>query len=480
MMKKQFTAFLLLIAMLAASACGGTSGATDTTAADGTTAPAETEPEDTYVYDDLPDKDFGGAEWNILTTTWYSAPNYIYAETQNGDVMNDALYSARINTEDRFNVAIKLTANEDASPLAVTIHNIVLSGDDTYHLFYSHDTKTVGNAFSGDFLDLRSALDVNFDKPWWKGATESFTIAGKLLFTSNCFSLGNIFMNYVLAFNKEMADANNVKIPYDKVTAGQWYLDDLISLTKDVARDIDGDSDIDENDQYGFVTSYYGNMGMQSDLGGAAIVTGANGELKFNDNTERMVGLMEKVETLMKAGTSKYGKSNEFGVELFVDHKALFMFGESRVLYSHVRDSDVTYGIMPFPKYDSTQKEYASSGCDLYWAIPKTAKDLDMTSVIMEALSCYNYNNVVPKVWELVLGRKLADSQEDTDMFNIIRDVQYVDLGFAFSFQSTELSETVFLLEKTTSDQAASFIASRKTAVEEAIEKINAYYRDYE
>ncbi|MBO5220536.1 MAG: hypothetical protein J6C52_13995, partial [Clostridia bacterium] len=66
-MKKQFTAFLLLIAMLAASACGGTSGATDTTAADGTAAPEETEPEDTYVYDDLPDKDFGGAEWNILT-----------------------------------------------------------------------------------------------------------------------------------------------------------------------------------------------------------------------------------------------------------------------------------------------------------------------------------------------------------------------------------------------------------------------------
>ena len=103
-----------------------------------------------------------------------------------------------------------------------------------------------------------------------------------------------------------------------------------------------------------------------------------------------------------------------------------------------------------------------------------------MTSVIMEALSCYNYNNVVPKVWELVLGRKLADSQEDTHMFNIIRDVQYVDLGFAFSFQSTELSEPVFLLDKTTSDQAASYIASRKTAIEEAIEKINAYYRDYE
>ena len=131
-----------------------------------------------------------------------------------------------------------------------------------------------------------------------------------------------------------MADANNVIIPYDKVTAGQWYLDDLISLTKDVARDIDGDSDVDENDQYGFVTSYYGNMGMQSDLGGAAIVTGANGELKFNDNTERMVGLMEKVETLMKAGTSKYGKSNEFGVELFVE------LGPGRVLSGLIRRID--------------------------------------------------------------------------------------------------------------------------------------------
>lgn len=55
-------------------------------------APAQTETvtteaetiEDDYVHDDLPDTDFDGATMNILTTIWYDAPTYIYAENLNG------------------------------------------------------------------------------------------------------------------------------------------------------------------------------------------------------------------------------------------------------------------------------------------------------------------------------------------------------------------------------------------------------------
>ena len=75
-----------------------------------TTAPEE---EDPYVWDDLPADDFGGKDFNILTTTWYTAAKYIYSDTQNGDVMNDAIYTTITTVEERFNVNINVTSETD-------------------------------------------------------------------------------------------------------------------------------------------------------------------------------------------------------------------------------------------------------------------------------------------------------------------------------------------------------------------------------
>jgi hypothetical protein len=90
-------------------------------------------------------------------------------------------------------------------------------------------------------------------------------------------------------------------------------------------------------------------------------------------------------------------------------------------------------------------------------------------------MSCYNYNNVVPKVWELVLGSKLSDSPDDTDMFEIIRDVQYVDLGYAFSGESSRLTQLCFLLQNTDSGSVASYIEKRANVAKD-LEKINAKF----
>ena len=281
-------------------------------------------------------------------------------------------------------------------------------------------------------------------------------------------------MNYVLAVNKELAENYRIDTPYDSVVDGDWYLDDLIGLIKDFPNDLDGNGTIDDGDLHGFVTSYYGHLGMQSDLVGTVITKDKDGMLSFVDSTERIVGITEKVSQLLSHGTDKYGATNDYGVDLFKENKAIFMFCEMRNLYTQVRETDIVYGILPFPKYDETQKEYRSSGCDIYWAVPLTASDdAEMIGTVVEALSCKNYNDVVPKIWELVLGRKLADSEEDTAMFNVIRDVQYVDIGYAFSGVSSKLTDLVFLTNNCDSDNVVSYIESRRESVIETINDIN-------
>ena len=472
-MKRILSVLLAALMLLPLAACGG-SGDDDaaeiTTAA---TAGVTTTAEDTYVYDGLPENNYDGARMHILTTTWYQAKTYIYAESLNGEVINDALYEQRSVISDRFNVAIDLTSNDAQNIVASNVDKMVLAGDDTYDMVFNHDLLTVGNALRGDFINILNINNIDFGKPWWKGSTDTFTVNGKLLFTANHFALSGIYMNYMLAYNKDIAAAHNIEIPYDDVRAGEWYLEDLIGLTADIVSDIDGDGVMTDKDMYGFLTSYYGDMGMQSDLGGTVISKDGDGYLVFEYDLDRIVAIMEAVERLYENGTNKYGASNEYGADLFMRNQGLFTFSEARVLYEKVRTSDVVYGIMPFPKFDELQEEYRSSGCDIYWGIlVPAAGRAEMIATLAVAMSCYNYNNVVPKVWELVLGSKLSDSPDDTDMFEIIRDVQYVDLGYAFSGESSRLTQLCFLLQNANSGNAASYIEAR-AALADDLDKIN-------
>jgi len=462
--------------MLAAVSCGSETAGEDTTAPADTTTAETTE--DNFVYDDLPEQDFGGAAFNMLTTSWYIAADSIYAESQNGDVLNDALYESRRSVEERFNVEIKLQVEADPTTtlLPGIIHNMVMAGDSTYHLIYNHDVSTVKNALQGDFKNIRGLPNINFDKPWWNGTSENFTIDGKLLFTGNCLATSSIFMNYLLAFNKTMAESYSIEIPYDDVIAGNWYMDDLIALTQDMRVDLDGNSKFNENDQYGISVYRYSVMGLQSDLGGDMAVNDGSG-LVLNTDIEKLSTIVEKVRALTDFA---YYDSNSKCAEAFANGNILFLLTEGSFLTNTVRQSNVVYGILPVPKLDENQENYRASGCDIYWAVPKTAENPEMIGTVIEAVCCQNYNNVIPQVWETVLGRKLADSEEDAAMFEIMRDIQYVDIGFAFSGESSGLDSLVFLAATARPGKVVSYIDSYKNNALSGIDKINAFYRDFE
>ncbi|MCR5263430.1 MAG: hypothetical protein K6D94_06115 [Clostridiales bacterium] len=485
---KRLTSVILLAALLAASlaACGG-GGESAAPAATGAPAGGEAEiseaeageTENAYIPDGVPDADLGGAELKFLTTTWYEAYKYIYAFELDGEVINDALYNQRMAVQDRFNVTVSLTAEDTQDTVSNNIHKMVLAGDDTYDLIYNHDTLTAGNGMKGDFINLRGVDGFDWSKPWYKGTSDTFTIGGKLFFTANSFALSGIYMNSILTINKRLAEANGIAIPYDKAREGTWYFDDLIGMTADMNKDIDGDGKMTGEDQYGYLTSYYCEMSMQAGFGGAVVGKNGDGWLAMVPDETRIISILEKCGKLFENGSDKLDGSNEGGTPTFIKGNTLMCFCEGRCIYTTVRNSDVPFGIMPIPKFDETQENYASAGFDIYWAIPVPAAErAETTAAIVSAMSCYNYNTVVPQVWELVLGSKLSDSPDDADMFAILRDCQYVDVGFAFSGESGKISDLCFLINKTDADQAASYIEKRREGALKAIDKINAKFEE--
>ncbi len=443
----------------------------------GVTDAGAEEEDDGLIGDDLPEKDFGGEEFAILTTSWYTAKKYIYADEMNGEVVNDALYNQRAKISDRFNVNITCNDDGDLDPVAAQVHQLVISGDDSYSIVYSHDNMTMNNGLKGDFCNLRSFDLLDFSKPWWQGASQVFTIQGKLFATANTMAMSGIYMNCTLSFNKTLMVDLQLEYPYEKVRNGEWYMDDMTAMAKVAKQDLNGDGKYDANDQWGFLTASYGWLQLQSDLGAGCMEKDDQGNVCFTNNVDKMVSVMEKFDTIDEFTQSSTG--TDYNVKMFSEGRGLFMFSENRNLYESMRESSVSYGILPAPKFDETQENYASAGYDIYWGvILSSSAHEELISYCLESISCENYNNVVPAVWETVLGAKLSDAPEDTEMFYIIRDVQYVDLGYALSQSIAGLSNIVFLKTNTTADQTVSYIKKMMKSLTKGTEKLNNSYSE--
>lgn len=93
------------------------------------------------------------------------------------------------------------------------------------------------------------------------------------------------------------------------------------------------------------------------------------------------------------------------------------------------------FGIIPYPKYDETQKSYHSSSLDEFslFLIPMDAKDPEMTSIITEALCAESYKIVVPKFYDVALKTRNARDDDSSEMIDLIRDGLTFDWGYLHS-----------------------------------------------
>ena len=141
----------LLLALLTASSvgCGESADTNETT--DNTTA-ASTSDETTSDAPELPDEDYEGYNFRILTRIegWgiYNNENLV-VEEENGEILNDAIYTRNRTVEERFN--INLTQITTTNDIANEIKTTVMAGDDAYDLTVSTYQMNLGSEYFVDF-----------------------------------------------------------------------------------------------------------------------------------------------------------------------------------------------------------------------------------------------------------------------------------------------------------------------------------------
>ena len=436
-MKKSISLVLLAAMLASLAACGsGTADAgndTTSSAAQSDGAPAEATGREA-VSDDLPDTKFG-KDFTILTRTKY---DYEFSTESDGDILNDALYNRDRKVEDRFGVKIvtvPMVADWPSTDFNNNLRASIMAGDGAYDLIAGYAATIPDLIGEGLFMNWNDMKYNDFSKPWWSSQmAEELNINGKCFMVTGDASVVLWKNMRCMLFNKRIASEHQTPDLYEMVKNGEWTLDNLISVTKDVYVDLDGDGTRSYGDLYGYLTDYATDVDNLKEAFEIKVTTkGEDGFPKLCFLNERTIGAVAKVEDfLYNSGAALF--DNEFcnsSSKYFSDGQGLIyaaILGDA----NKMRSMNDDFGIIPYPKYDSNQKEYHSTSLDAFTAfvIPKDAKDPDMTSMVLEGLASESYKKVIPAFYDIALKTKGTRDDESSEMIDMIRDGLTFDFGY--------------------------------------------------
>ncbi|MBO5218991.1 MAG: dihydroxy-acid dehydratase, partial [Clostridia bacterium] len=89
-------------------------------------------------------------------------------------------------------------------------------------------------------------------------------------------------------------------------------------------------------------------------------------------------------------------------------------------------------GILPFPKYEESQKAYHTFSRSTHAVIgmPVTCPDYDRAGAVLEAIACVNHETVVPVYFETALKVKYSRDDDSAEMYDLILAGSTLNFGY--------------------------------------------------
>ncbi|MBQ8248999.1 MAG: carbohydrate ABC transporter substrate-binding protein [Clostridia bacterium] len=472
-MKKRILSMLLLGAMLTSlAACGGDSEDSGDKGSSGDkseTAPAGIEATN-Y---NLPFRIYAPAD-----DTMYS--RYYFTDDAGTDVMSKAIYEREILVEEHLGVDIDYTLTGDLRDVKTTMQNMVMTGEDTYQLVLTHCISGLSAMIVEDLLyDFNDFEYVDMTNEWWnQQAREALSVNGYTFYTVSDYMLPDV--NCVLV-NKSLLEEFSLENPYDLVRDGTWTIDKMMEMMSAVTTD-NGDGRWNVEDQYGLgcPDDFFLNAFIYA-FDVSLIEKDNEGNLEFAFDNERAFTMVEKIDQLLMNGDAwvyKYTLQPTDEESLAVSKgRTLFNIESMGELYKY-RDTEVDYGILPYPKLEAAQEAYQTNAWSGMMSVPKTVKNSEMVGKVIELLSYYSQTTTVPAYFDLVLGEKLARDTDSKEMLGIIFDGVVYDAGasyFGFDSNMNQLFYTphALIINGVGATGFSSHLAQYQPAAEATIEEFN-------
>ena len=442
-MKRLIVILLAAVTVLSCFAACSDKKTPAATSEEATTEPTETEEtKDPNYIADLPEETFPG-DFNILCEgSFWATGGTIYQEEASDNPENNAVFLRCAKIKEQFGAEIMITESADTTS---ALKNSVKSGDKAYDAIIARMPLIASSAANGDLMDLKEVEGLDLSKHYWdQSANEKLSIGGKLY-----YSIGDIITTedsatWTMMFNKKLAEAHDLENLYDVVKEGRWTFDYFYNVLKDsnVAQPNDK-GEWDHLATYAFATHMDMGYGFFYAAGLSFIKKDAD-DIPYIDssNSEKIQKVLDyslKVmrDTQLTIDAHKWvhvrAAAHELIAEAFMEDRALF-FCEVLATIIGFRSMDTDFGILPLPKYDEAQKDYATFvnpaaslvGVPVY---QKNNSNARRSGVILEAMAYYGHEYIMPEFYEKAIRGKATRDVESLDMLDIIFTNRMYDLG---------------------------------------------------
>ncbi len=482
-------AILLLSSTLLTVSCGDNSAQTTETTTS-TTSSAETQAAADGVFDlateranlkaNLPVVNFDGREYRVYDSSQHGGNHiaYYYTDEQNGEVVNDAVYAANLAILDNYGAIITpIDHGGGIGEFMNSLRQLIAAGEDAFEIAFGHDMHMPVASLEGIFLNIYDIPYLDTEKPWWSQlGLKDFTVNDVCYMGLGYFTYMGLSTSRILYLNEDLAEEYSIALPYEDVFAGTWTLDKLIGMTKDFYQDLNGNSQKDEDDLYGYSTEaglylYMENFGIN------IIGRDNDGNLINNIDVDFMSSAIEKLYGWLWESEGAYihdvSDNNAFPYDAFTNGKLLMGHYYLRSMLAEIRETEISYGLLPMPKYDENQENYIGTWYEYPFCFPITMpeENKEFAGIITEAMCLEGYKKVFPAYYEVALQSKYFE-RESVEMLQLINDVS--GMSFSFAYDTTGLSQSFanLLSTKNPSTNFASYYEKNEKRFNKSIEKL--------
>lgn len=500
--KEVLSALFVIVTLIPVfAACSGSAAPAETTSAPGEiNGPTTAAAEETYARKDTPDTlpeglDFGGQSVVIYYRDFDILHKYqMQGENNGGDILYDAVYNRNRAVSERLNIDIefKIGPADDLYSFIIkdAVQKDIMAGEADWDLLFMSAQFGFTQSLLGYYIDLMDFPYIDVGQPWWWvsymeeesiDTTKRFMLSGDI----TLFALMSATSAY---FNKGMFTDLYVDTEelYTTAENGTWTVEKFLNYCAGAYRDVNGNSLRDEDDVYGvrhtsiwtgvnYLTLSCGLPMSGRDEDGLPVLD------IYNENWIKWTEILNKY--MMTDEYSRISAGTKTTEQYFTGQGALFSMG---MLFNAdaFRDTEFSYGIVPFPKFDEDHP-YLSAGAtpnaDAIFVPVTTATDkYEPIGAAVEALCAESYRTVTEIYYEKTLKGKYLENERDIRMVDII----YKNIGTCFVMVAgVELgagavsSMFVYVLQDSDGN-LTSYYESNKTAFDAYMADMIAKYRE--
>ena len=496
---KRYICLMLVIIMIAPSlsgcaANGGSAAGTELpdTVTDSPATVTEAVTDDPAYTADLPELTFPGQTFTFLVQhdPCFRHLYDVDAEEDSSDIVISSVYRRNAAIKDKYGVTLTSVKDGNAPAMAKTAFK---ANADTYNAVWLKVDDFFSLSIEGAFHNYGGDVPyVDTSKSYWdQGVVNDFTYGGKLYGLMGDISTSVSIFTHLLVVDSVLAAKLDVDVRelYKTVSEGNWTLDRFYGLLKSCGayNDSNGDSRRDGTDTFAFAVPPDMLWSLTAAAGEKWVVKDGDDYYAAAPLTER---LQKVVEDIIDIGNDKYttvatwnvgtvpGVSDTYNYTIrtkFAEGTALFTDTDLGVVLEARNDKETDFGILPEPKYDSSQDHYSTYAFPFYplLAVPVTVRGdkLSMTGFIIEALAAESYKTLTPAFYEKALSGKYVRDEYSFEMLNVILRSRIYDPLYFYNWGGSFRDSLVNMLtgnKKTLS----SYYAKGSKALNNSLKKV--------